>query len=440
MAEPYNPYQGQTLSPYEPTLRDRIAAMFLGSNPSFDKRRSIEGLIGSSGLGNTGFSLADMTGVGGLLDAQQEAASGNYRNAAMAMLPGMKQAKVAGKVVEDVANKGVKVALKTLSNQYHPASRLKFEQPLEDMRFDVRPMNTLAPAKTIDIADIMGEVAVPAYGDRTITDAMIHGINGEQFLTPTHAQGGVDFMRKLGGTAGWASEPSAMATKAKFVQSIGQKYDKEPILTYTAMGAQAGDFSRHMSDAVMQQIRPSMHNMIDPRVVKKYDAFVRDKIDPKWPGILSPKTQPYIAKDMTGSDRRLLWQELDKKKYRDAGFPSIGSIRLAITDPRLVNVDPFATGLGMSKVDLSAPLVETAPELHSTYRSRMPANYIGGLLDSVPGNLVWRDFFNARRASGAGPASDQRSFMMNPSVNQVVDQQMVDEVSKYLEDQLKAKR
>ena len=24
MAEPYNPYQGQTLSPYEPTLRDFI--------------------------------------------------------------------------------------------------------------------------------------------------------------------------------------------------------------------------------------------------------------------------------------------------------------------------------------------------------------------------------------------------------------------------------
>ena len=323
---------------------------------------------------------------------------------------------------------------------YHPASRLKFDRPPADIQVDVRPMNTLAPAKTIDIADIMGEVAVPAYGDRTITDAMIHGINGEQFLTPTHAQGGVDFMRKLGGTAGWASEPSAMATKAKFVQAIGQKYDKEPILTYTAMGAQAGDFSRHMADAVMQQLRPSMHNMIDPRVVKKYDAFVRDKIDPKWPGILSPKTQPYLANDMTGSDRRLLWQELDKKKYRDAGFPSIGPIRLAITDPRLANVDPFATGLGMSKVDLSAPLVETAPELHSTYRSRMPANYIGGLLDSVPGNLVWRDFFNARRASGAGQASDQRSFMMNPSVNQVVDQQMVDEVSKYLEDQLKAKR
>ena len=88
MAEPYNPYQGQILSPYEPTLRDRIAAMLLGSNPSFDKRRSIEGLIGSSGLGTTGFSLADMTGVGGLLDAQQEAASGNYRNAAMAIMPG----------------------------------------------------------------------------------------------------------------------------------------------------------------------------------------------------------------------------------------------------------------------------------------------------------------------------------------------------------------
>ena len=109
MAEPYNPYQGQTLSPYEPTLRDRIAAMLLGSNPSFDKRRSIEGLIGSSGLGTTGFSLADITGVGGLLDAQQEAASGNYRNAAMAIMPGAGPLKKA-------TTKGAKEASKAVEN------------------------------------------------------------------------------------------------------------------------------------------------------------------------------------------------------------------------------------------------------------------------------------------------------------------------------------
>lgn len=118
MAEPYNPYQGQTLSPYEPTWRDRLAAIMLGDDPSFDKRRSIEGLIGSSGLGNTGFSLADMTGIGGLLDAQQEAASGNYRNAAMAIMPGAAPLKKAvGKGVK-AASKAIETVLPELGTRY----------------------------------------------------------------------------------------------------------------------------------------------------------------------------------------------------------------------------------------------------------------------------------------------------------------------------------
>lgn len=103
MAEPYNPYAGQTLSPYEPTWRDRLASMLLGEQPSFDKRRSIEGLLGSSGLGDTGMSLVDFTGLGGLLDAQTQAAAGDYRSAAMAMMPGMKQAKAVVKPLEKIA-------------------------------------------------------------------------------------------------------------------------------------------------------------------------------------------------------------------------------------------------------------------------------------------------------------------------------------------------
>ena len=113
MAEPYNPYAGQTLSPYEPTWRDRLARMMLGEQPSFEKRKQIEGLLGSSGLGDTGMSLVDFTGLGGLLDAQTQAAAGDYRSAAMAMVPGMKQAKAVGNVVETAAE----AAARQLSKQ-----------------------------------------------------------------------------------------------------------------------------------------------------------------------------------------------------------------------------------------------------------------------------------------------------------------------------------
>jgi len=75
-------------------------------------------LLGSSGLGDTGMSLVDFTGLGGLLDAQTQAAAGDYRSAAMAMVPGMKQAKAVGNVVETAAE----AAARQLSPQTYKAA------------------------------------------------------------------------------------------------------------------------------------------------------------------------------------------------------------------------------------------------------------------------------------------------------------------------------
>lgn len=121
MADAYNPYAGQTLSPYEPTWRDRLASMMLGEQPSFEKRKQIEGLLGSSGLGDTGMSLVDFTGLGGLLDAQTQAAAGDYRSAAMAMVPGMKQAKAVVKPIEAAAET---VARKLSPQTYKAAAQV----------------------------------------------------------------------------------------------------------------------------------------------------------------------------------------------------------------------------------------------------------------------------------------------------------------------------
>lgn len=43
------------LRPYEPTWRDRLASLMMGDGrASPERRRFVEGLLGSSGLGNTG--------------------------------------------------------------------------------------------------------------------------------------------------------------------------------------------------------------------------------------------------------------------------------------------------------------------------------------------------------------------------------------------------
>lgn len=313
---------------------------------------------------------------------------------------------------------------------YHPAARTKLRMPVDEMQFEVAPLNNLEPARYIDLEALQGEVLVPAFGDRTRAGGLLTRINDEELSAPVELQGGADFMRSPGGI--WASEPDAMRTKASNVRRIAEDTGQSPIMAYTSMGAQSGDFSRMMSDAVMGQIRPSMANMIDPAAVQRYDAIIRDKVDANWPGIMSDGAANYVN-NMTGTNRRELWQQMDKAAFRNAGFPDIGATRLAITDPRLLDAQPFDTGLTFGRLEEGFEPTPTPREIHATYGSQVGGEYLGGLLDQVPGEFVWRDFFNARRASGAKPSSDQRSFMMSPTINQTVDQQMIDEVGAYLE-------
>jgi hypothetical protein len=73
-------------SSYEPTLRDRIAAYFLGDQlPTVDRRRLVEGLFGSSGSGHTSLGVADVApfGPGYWLDAITHVGRGDYRGAAI---------------------------------------------------------------------------------------------------------------------------------------------------------------------------------------------------------------------------------------------------------------------------------------------------------------------------------------------------------------------
>lgn len=316
---------------------------------------------------------------------------------------------------------------------YHPASRVKLQQPLSEILPQLErpeaPEGFLQPQRTLDLEDLEGEVLAPAFWDRTATGGLLTRVLGEELSEPVPLQGGADFMRSPGGVA--ASVPDAMDRKARALEEIADAAGQEPLLAYTAMGAQAGDFSKMMSGAVMGQLRPSRRNSIEPEVVSLYDDFVRDKVDPNWPGILSPNAGEYVD-GMTGSNRRLLWQEMGKGEYAKAGFPDIGAIRLAITDPRLIDAQPFDTGLTVSRMNQGFEVTPTPSDVHQTYGGRMSGEYVGGLSQQIPGELVWRDFFNARRAANTRPADDQRAFMMTPSVNQKFTGQQIEDIQRYL--------
>lgn len=134
------------LRPYEPSWRDRLAGLMMGdAKASPERRRVVEGLLGSSGLGNSGIGLVDVTPVGGLLGAQEAAKEGDYRGAAMNAMflgPAAKTAnKVALKAAEEMAAKGAtREAIWNETGWFKGVDgKWRFEIPDNDIPTKLRP-------------------------------------------------------------------------------------------------------------------------------------------------------------------------------------------------------------------------------------------------------------------------------------------------------------
>jgi len=317
--------------------------------------------------------------------------------------------------------------------QWHPASKTSMSIPAGEIDPIWADTVRLSDEVPMSIDELQGRLITPAYGDRTRAGGELRGYNDIQFNDPVRMLGGRDFMREPE-TGLWASEKGPMSAKGKAVTKQIEA-GESPALVYTAMNSQSGDFSTLMMDAVMNQYNPKA---ITEDAAKVFDDRMAKLGVNGWPGARASKEKVNEAlKSMPGSSRWQVWQEMDKAAYKAGGFPDIGQTRVAITDPELLDVTPFSSGLSVGRPTADVSNDRFAP--HPSYSHQIDGDY-EGTLGNLPGQLVWRDFFEARRGSGAAPASDQRAFMMSsPSIMQRVDQQMVDEINQYLsvQDRLK---
>ena len=307
--------------------------------------------------------------------------------------------------------------------QLDPAQMGKIKLPtfVEDISFETTPLGLAVPEKTLKIEDLKGRVLTPAYGDRTKADATLTSVGGTKLTKPVKLEGGHGFMRE--GEGLWASELGAMKSKARAMEKMD-----DPLMVYTAMAGQAGDFSKMMSETTLDIIKQSN---INKKSAKIYDDLIKEKLKLKnWPGILSENIDEYVDK-LPGTIRRELWQQMDKKAFQDLGFPNMGVIRTAISDSKLLTVPPFASGRSIGQ----PTSLEVRPSTHGTYGTEIGGYYEGSLPYDVPGELIFRDFFTnmAKRLEETGKANIQRTMLMKPSISQKVDQQMIDEVNEFNE-------
>lgn len=310
-------------------------------------------------------------------------------------------------------------------DNWHPISSVSSNRT--DLDAVHEPTGTLSPEQLLQLDDILNSTLIPAYGDRTAAGVNVQGVGDLRYSDPVRSLGGADFMREQG-TGLWANAGTPARSLARNAQRVLED-GGDPLMAFTAMGAQSGDFSTMMARSILNQIDP---DRMDPAAVARFDERVRSQV-PSFEGLTAPDLERRLFDGHTGSQRWQMWQEMDKAAYRDAGLPDVGLARRAITDPRQLDATPFDTGLTIGRMNGEVIPPGRAAVEHPSYNTQLGGDYIGGITP-LPGPIVWRDFFETRRNAGASPGADQKSFMgLSSNMTQVVDQQMIDEANELAE-------
>ncbi len=303
---------------------------------------------------------------------------------------------------------------------------------------DIKPQTTdqgiLIPERPVTIDELQAENAelIPLVADRTAAGQTLTGITGGArdytFTNPVDLQGGRGFMR-YPDTGAFASIERVMGAQSERAADIAKR-GKKPKGIHMSMSPEGGDFSVMMSDTVMEMMAQSDISSTD---INKLDNWVRENIDRDFPGMRDPSAKDYLATQIPGTRRQLIWKELDKEPYVKAGFPTMGDARVAITDPRLLTT-PNLQGTSVANFDDRGVLITGPVRNNKSYNSQVgPTGEAGyrGELEAVPYEILMRQFFEDRRAAGTKSGSDQRSLQMS-AVTSKVDDQMVEEVNQYL--------
>lgn len=292
----------------------------------------------------------------------------------------------------------------------------------------------MLPQKNVTMEDLQGSLLFPLFGDQSATGLLLEGIDDVKFQKPVLLEGGAGFMRGASAKADdavWASGKSVVSDIRNRVTRAAEETGLPVNMIYTAMGKDAIDFATFPSSALAEQIPLSK---ITAKGAKDFDDEMR-KIDKDWVGVLSPNLRSYL--ENTKSDiRKAFVRNMDKAPAQKEGFPSVALTRAAVTDAELKDAIAGQTGFAIGRLNLENPIIENPTVPHSTYDTQMAGEYVGGLLDQLPKEMVFRDFYQAlegaKTASGKLQSPSMKDYTMRLTLPmQLVDQQLVDEAMEY---------
>ena len=318
-------------------------------------------------------------------------------------------------------------------------------KPFHELEYTYTPRGNLVPWKEKTPEELYKEGAylLPAVGDKTAADYIIHSIMANKLSQPTVMEGGFDFQRGLhslgDNPAAWASRPGAVEGMWTKILNKNIPPDSPVYMTSVNMGAPAGDSSHHMAEALLRQIDPSN---LSQKGIDAVNNFLSKKIE-NWPGIQNPKiVEELLRRNNVGAETALIAEAMDKATPYEAGFPDVGAARFAITNPRMFSADQLASGYSMSKLDLTKPPFMDE-DGHPTYPKKLPSvsGYEGGFKYQVPAEIMFSDWASGlpeitKRGIPPLPTEKQQSLMTKMPVQKAT-QEWLDNLMRHQEEHKK---
>ena len=118
----------------------------------------------------------------------------------------------------------------------------------------------------------------------------------------------------------------------------------------------------------------------------------------------------------TGTQRAYFLKGLDKANLFKLGLPKVQDARLAVADSAQLGMDWGTSGYRLFRPDIERGLIETTPEMHTTYDTGVgkvgpSMSLLGRTVEEgansdpsrgIPANLLFSDLSEAQRAKGTG--------------------------------------
>lgn len=313
-----------------------------------------------------------------------------------------------------------------------PAVRRREEQRLAGetlfTALDIGDRNILEPE------DLLDYTLVPVFGDKTAIGE-VSRLRGLDLDVPAESHGGVDYSQRYQGTGrGYMSMGDAAKRKqANFDFAADQTGTDKIAGVYTAGADPSFNFATPIAELMFKQTQAAG---VAKKSAAEFDRELR-QIRPDWVGLDDPRALDQLMgtgdfqRKGSGALRIDFIDTMDKAKYRDMGFAVRRDAVEAVTRPGLENIARGDSGFGVMR---AMPGEKTYVEegLHQSYDTIIPGDYIGGLLESLPANVMFPDTFKWMQQKGRSPSSQLGSLMMDPKLYQKADEGWLEGINRYL--------